>query len=158
MTLKQFVFPLSLVSKADQDYVRAVLKSPPSLSIGQGVRPSFNQVGPKSDSASLPIWSPSVIEKWWLTHVDGDWNELSVKMMADLRSIWTKKETRSLREGRDFFSWFDHWRWLTLFNKLDAEKGGDHLKDTFIEVGKNALVAKNIPKGLTSKRSTGAGS
>ena len=97
--LKQFVLPLSLVSKADQNYVRAALMGPPLLSIGQGVRPSFNQVGAKPDSASLPIWSPTVIDKWWLTHADGDWNELSVKLMADLRSIWTTKEKRSLREG-----------------------------------------------------------
>ena len=42
---KQFIFPLSLVSKADQDYVRSALMSSLPLSSGQGVRPSFNQVG-----------------------------------------------------------------------------------------------------------------
>ena len=145
---KQFIFPLSLVSKADQDYVRSALMSTLSLSSGQGVRPSFNQVGAKPNSASLPIWSPTVIEKWWLTHENGDWNELSVKMMVDLRLIWTTKETRSLREGRDFFSWFDHWRWLTLFNKLDSTKGADQLKDTFVEVGKNASLQKTFLKAL----------
>ena len=144
--LKQFVFPLSLLSKDDQNYVRSVMDTKPSASRStKPIPPSSLMAG---NSGTLPIWSPTVIEKWWLTHADGDWNELSVKMMADLRSIWTTKEKRSLREGRDFFSWFDHWRWLTLFNKLDSVKGADQLKDIFVAVGKNAPLQKTFLKAL----------
>jgi hypothetical protein len=94
---KQFVFPLSLLSKDDQNYVRSAMDNNPTASLYTKPTPPSSPM--KGNSGTLPIWSPTVIEKWWLTHEDGDWNELSIKMMADLRSIWTTKEKRSLREG-----------------------------------------------------------
>ena len=121
---------------------------PPSLSSSKRVGSALKQARTGQFSNSLPIWNPAVIDQWWLTYKDGDWNDLSNKLLADLRSIWTTKETRSLREGRDFFSWFDHWRWLTLFNMLDSVGEAVHLKNTFVQVGKNPFLQKTFLRAL----------
>jgi hypothetical protein len=143
---KQFVFPLSLLSVADQNYVRSVMeKKPPMSSYSKPKPPSAPMQG---SPETLPIWSPAIIEKWWFTHQDGDFEKLSNELLSNLRAIWTTKEERSLREGRDFFSWFDHLRWLQLYERLHSRKGDHALKEAFIEVGKKASLQKTFLKAL----------
>ena len=143
---KQFVFPLSLLSKEDQNYIRSAMDAKAINS--SYANPSHTTSPLQANSGKLPIWSPTVIEKWWLTHQDGDFNKLSNELLSNLRSIWISKEQRSIREGRDFFSWFDHWRWIQLYEKLYSRKRDDSLKDIFIEVGKNASLQKVFLKAL----------
>jgi hypothetical protein len=68
--------------------------------------------------------------------------------MSNLRSIWTKKEDRSMREGRDFFSWFDHWRWINLYSRYYSKTGNDSLESVFVEVGKKTTLQKVFLKAL----------
>ncbi len=145
---KQFVFPLSLLSNEDQNYVNSVIGTKLSSPQVNSVNQSYGQVVSTASINSLPIWSPAVIEEWWQANQDGDFDRLSDELMTNLRSIWVTKEKRSLREGRDFFSWFDHWRWLNLYKRLDSEKGGGKLKDTFIQIGKKASLQKTFLKAL----------
>ena len=99
---KQFVFSLSLLSVADQNYVRSAMEKKPSTSSYSKPKPPSAPM--QGSPETLPIWSPAIIEKWWFTHQDGDFEKLSNELLSNLRAIWTTKEERSLREGRDFFS------------------------------------------------------
>ena len=136
---KQFVLPLSLLSTVDQSYVQNITSGGNS----QAKRTVAQRV-----SNTLPIWSPAVIEKWWQMHKGGDFKKLSSELLSSLRSIWVTREERASREGRDFFSWFDHWRWVELYGKLYGRTGDHSLKETFIEVGNNASLQKTFLKAL----------
>ncbi len=140
--LKQFVFPLSLLSQKDRDYVISALNNNPVNPAGSGGQP----VG--LSSPTLPIWSPTVIEQWWSVNKEGDLQKLSDDLLSKLQTIWTKKEDRSMREGRDFFSWFDHFRWIQLYAKLHEKMGNDSLKEVFIGIGTRATLQKTFLKAL----------
>ena len=125
---KKFVFPLALLSNEDQIYVRGTLKS-------------LSQT-PLSSSEALPIWSPAIISNWWQENAQNDWSKASDRLIENLRDIWVNKEKRSAREGRDFFSWFDHWRWLDLMNQLREKGGGETLSTVFVKIGSNPELRK----------------
>lgn len=145
---KQFVFPLAMLSGQDQVYVQNALngqhKGTASRAAGGLVTP-LRSVG---TTLSLPIWSPSEMEKWWSANKEGDLDKLANDLMSNLRSIWTKKEDRSMREGRDFFSWFDHWRWIELYTRFYSKKGNDSLEPVFVEIGKKTILQKVFLKAL----------
>lgn len=146
---KQFVFPLTLLSKEDQEYVKN-LKSGNSSYQSASNPKSF--AIPKSNingtNSQLPIWSPVVIGSWWNENQSKQLDNVSAKLLSDLRNIWKTKEMRSSREGRDFFSWFDHWRWINLFSNIEQTEQGRSLREVFIKVGKNAGLIKVFLKSL----------
>ena len=88
------------------------------------------------------------MDKWWSMNKEGDLDKLANELMSNLRSIWTKKEDRSMREGRDFFSWFDHWRWINLYSRFYSKTGNDSFESVFIEVGKKTTLQKVFLKAL----------
>ena len=145
---KQFVFPLSMLSAKDQSYVQKALTGQSKLSSSQvsaGAIPPLRSGGP---ALSLPIWSPAEMERWWSTNRQGDLQKLADELISNLRSIWTKKEDRSMREGRDFFSWFDHWRWIQLYSRFYSKTGNGSLESVFMEVGKKTALQKIFLKAL----------
>ena len=98
--LKQFVFPLTLLSLTDQQYVKSAMSGNLKPRVVSGYDSSdkgfINQPNMNSD---LPIWSPSVIDAWWNRNESSDLGEVSVSLLTKLRNIWTNKEKRSVREG-----------------------------------------------------------
>ncbi|MDG0965332.1 MAG: hypothetical protein P8O23_09705 [Opitutales bacterium] len=145
---KQFVFPLSMLSGQDQAYVQNVLNGQHKRTTSRAVVGSVTPSRSVGTTLSLPIWSPSEMEKWWSDNKKADLDKLANELMSNLRSIWTKKEDRSMREGRDFFSWFDHWRWIELYTRFYSKKGNDSLESTFVEIGKKTSLQKVFLKAL----------
>jgi hypothetical protein len=146
---KQFVFPLSLLSLTDQQYVKSAMAGnlkPRVFSGNDSADKGY--IDQSSMTSDLPIWSPSVIDGWWKRNESSDLGEVSVSLLSELRNIWTKKEKRSVREGRDFFAWFEHWRWINLYNQMDKKNRDHGLKNEFIEVGKKPGLIKVFFKAL----------
>ena len=114
---RKFAFPLTLLSPKDQQYVRTAWSQKSTLP-SRGSTPS-SPVAVSNAQGGLPIWSPQVIAQWWEGHASREeWKKGSEKLLVDLRGTWGDKKLRSAREGRDFFHWFDHWRWLNLFLEI----------------------------------------
>ncbi len=140
---KKFVFPLALLSKEDQAYVGTALRSKSPILNNESISSKIpTQLKTSPTSMSLPFWSPAEIANWWALNQDVELSKVNEKLLAELRDIWSSKDKRSMREGRDFFSWFDHWRWLDLFNKLEKRGAGLSLKDTFVEIGNMPSLRK----------------
>ena len=145
---KQFVFPLAMLSGQDQAYVKNALNGQYKESVSRAPVGSVRPQRPGGTTLSLAIWSPSEMDKWWSMNKEGDLDKLANELMSNLRSIWTKKEDRSMREGRDFFSWFDHWRWINLYSRFYSKTGNDSFESVFIEVGKKTTLQKVFLKAL----------
>jgi len=144
---RKFAFALSLLSQKDQQYVREtwVQKNAPPTAGTSSVLP----VATSNGTGSLPIWSPQVIAQWWDGHVGREeWKRGSRKLLEDLRLTWADKKLRSAREGRDFFHWFDHWRWVALFLQIDQGASSSELKNAFVSVGKDHDLQKTFLKAL----------
>ena len=60
-------------------------------------------------------------------------------------------EMRSSREGRDFFHWFGHWRWLDLFLRGRLEEAGEAHLQGFVEIGKNETTRDVFLRALHPK-------
>jgi hypothetical protein len=144
---RKFAFPLSLLSQKDQQYVRATWAQK-NIRSTPGIRPSA-PVATSTQKSVLPIWSPQVIAQWWDQHAGRDeWKSGSDKLLNDLREIWEDKKLRSAREGRDFFNWFDHWRWVKLFLEIGQGAASSELEEAFVTLGKNHDVQKTFLKAL----------
>ncbi len=145
---QKFLFPLSLLSRQDQEYVTKAWSnrlSPTSQSA------SVNLSTP-ADKSSLPIWSPGVVAEWWELHQDRDqWKGGAQKLIKSLRATWSDKQSRSAREGRDFFQWFDHWRWVDLFLQIDPRATDSKMVEAFVSIGKNHDLQKVFLKALHPK-------
>ena len=70
------------------------------------------------------------------------------KLLVDLRGTWGDKKLRSAREGRDFFHWFDHWRWVNLFLEIPSGVSSPEMEQTFVSIGKNHDLQKSFLKAL----------
>ena len=138
---QKFVFPLNLLSSPDQAYVRQVA--------GRLTRPS-TPVSPRAGSgASLPIWSPAVRDAWWQRYSTPEaWEEQAPIILKELQTIWGHRQERSAREGRDFFTWFSHWRWLSIFSKSRLLQADSNVHTTFVSIGKNEVVRDVFLKAL----------
>lgn len=145
---KQFVFPLAMLSGQDQTYVQNALNGQHQGTASRAAGGSVTPLRSVGSTLSLPIWSPAVIEQWWSANQNGDWDKLSGELLSKLRTIWIKKEDRSMREGRDFFSWFDHFRWIQLYTKLQSKTGNDTLLEVFTTIGQQAELQKIFLKAL----------
>lgn len=144
---RKFAFPLTLLSQKDQQYVRQTWaqKSASPSAGGSPLSPAAYSNG-KGD---LPIWSPQVIAQWWDGHTGKEeWKKGSEKLLEDLRTTWGDKKLRSSREGRDFFHWFDHWRWVSLFLKIDSSAATPEMEEAFVSIGKNHDLQKTFLKAL----------
>jgi hypothetical protein len=144
---KKFAFPLSLLSQKDQQYVRETW-SQKNASPTAGI-PSGSPVAISTGVGNLPIWSPQVIAQWWDGHAGREeWKKGSEKLLEDLRATWADKKLRSAREGRDFFHWFDHWRWVKLFLEIGQGASSSELEGAFVSVGKDHDLQKTFLKAL----------
>jgi len=143
---KKFAFPLALLSRRDQLYVIAISnQGSPPVRDPQTQPPSTAQVPERN----LPIWSPQVISEWWARHQGREqWSKGADRLLMDLRTIWSDKHLRSLREGRDFFHWFDHWRWVNLYLRIDKGLLRPEVEEAFVTLGKDHAVQKVFLKAL----------
>ena len=143
---KKFAFPLELLSQRDQQYVR-VTSGPRNAPVqSPKVTPAPS---PPVDPRSLPIWSPQAITDWWARNQGREqWSKGADRLLLNLRAIWSDKRLRSAREGRDFFLWFDHWRWVNLYLRIDRRLLHPKLEAAFIALGKDHAVQKVFLKAL----------
>jgi hypothetical protein len=141
---QKFVFPLNLLSPADQAYVRQVA--------GRLTRPN-SPISPGAGSgASLPIWSPAVRDAWWQRYSTPQaWDEQAPLVLKELQTIWGSRQERSAREGRDFFTWFRHWRWLSIFSKSRLCQSSSSLQTAFVSIGKNETLRDAFLRALHPK-------
>jgi hypothetical protein len=90
-----------------------------------------------------------VVAQWWDRHAGREeWKKGAEQLIKDLRVIWADKKLRSAREGRDFFNWFDHWRWVELFLKIDQGASPSDLEKAFVSTGKDHDLQKIFLKAL----------
>ena len=144
---RKFAFPLSLLSPKDQQYVRTAWSQKSTLP-SRGSTPS-SPVAVSNAQGGLPIWSPQVIAQWWEGHASREeWKKGSEKLLVDLRGTWGDKKLRSAREGRDFFHWFDHWRWVNLFLEIPSGASSPEMEQAFVSIGKNHDLQKSFLKAL----------
>jgi len=143
---KKFAFPLTLLSPRDQQYVRInssrtnVPAQPPK---------ALPVPAPPIHSPQLPIWSPQAVSDWWSANQGrAKWSAGADKLLTDLRTIWSNKHLRSAREGRDFFAWFDHWRWVDLYLRIDPRLLHPKMETAFLALGKDPEVRKVFLKAL----------
>jgi hypothetical protein len=143
---KKFAFPMALLSRRDQQYVLAT--SIPRNVPAQSPQPR-PVPAPQSPQQSLPIWSPQVMAGWWARNQGREqWSKGADRLLMDLRSIWSDKHLRAVREGRDFFPWFDHWRWVNLYLEIDRRLLRPELEAAFVALGKEPEVRKVFLKSL----------
>jgi hypothetical protein len=146
---KKFAFPISLLSRRDQLYVLAISNQGNSPAQAPQTPPSST---PQVTQRNLPIWSPQAITDWWARNQGREqWSKEADRLLMDLRSIWSDKQLRSAREGRDFFLWFDHWRWIDLYLRIDRRLLNPKLEAAFVALGKDHDVQKVFLKALHSE-------
>ena len=144
---RKFAFPLSLLSPKDQQYVRIAWSQKSAHPSSAPTRSSH--LGVSNGEGTLPIWSPQVIAQWWERHAGREeWIKGSEKLLEELRRTWSDKKLRSAREGRDFFYWFDHWRWVNLFLEIGPGVSSPAIEQSFVAVGKNHDLQKTFLKAL----------
>ncbi len=146
---KSFIFPLSLLSPFDQAYVRIMR---PRFS--QPKSPSLLPDSPKGSVSvmPLPFWGPESRDEWWQTHKDSNaWLQQVPAILESLRAIWLDRPQRSAREGRDFFNWFGHWRWIDLFTRSRLKEAGEAYLPAFVAIGKNETVRDVFLRALNPK-------
>ncbi|MFP6887279.1 MAG: hypothetical protein VB997_06930 [Opitutales bacterium] len=146
---KSFIFPLSLLSPLDQAYVR-IMRS-------RFTRPKLPSLTPSSPGTifspkTLPVWSPVSRDEWWETHKNATaWRSQAPVILESLRAIWSDRTQRSAREGRDFFNWFGHWRWLDLFARSRLDEAGEAYLPAFVAIGRNETVRDVFIRALHPK-------
>ena len=131
----------------DQQYVRIAWSQKSAHPSSAPTRSSH--LGVSNGEGTLPIWSPQVIAQWWERHAGREeWIKGSEKLLEELRRTWSDKKLRSAREGRDFFYWFDHWRWVNLFLEIGPGVSSPAIEQSFVAVGKNHDLQKTFLKAL----------
>ena len=146
---KSFIFPLSLLSSLDQAYVR-IMRPRFSEPRSSAVLPSSPNPAPAV--SPLPKWNPASRDEWWQRHKDSSaWRRQTPLVLNSLLGIWMNRTQRSAREGRDFFNWFGHWRWLDLFARSRLEAAGKAYLPAFVAIGRNETVRDIFLRALHPK-------
>ena len=146
---KSFIFSLSLLSPLDQAYVRIMRPR-----FTRPKTPAIASSSPEtiSSAKTLSAWSPVSRDEWWETHKNSTaWRSQAPVILESLRAIWSDRPQRFAREGRDFFNWFGHWRWLDLFASSRLDEAGEAYLPAFVAIGRNETVRDVFIRALHPK-------